>query len=459
MTSTTRFRTGAVLAAARREQDEVEAAQSRLLERVAEWAELHRIDDPETATRSVATFGDTPVSLAGEGAPHVSQFAVLELGAALGLTRRATEHLFSEVLELVHRLPLTWTRVTSGSLNSWRGRRIAASTQHLSPEAAAFVDSQVAPVAKRISAAELQRLIDTAIARFMPVHAEQVAAAAEETQGVEILFDQPSYTGTCRIFGELDMADALDLEQALRVGAEQQEQLGSELPLKARLAKALGNLARGELVLDYNSGLPEGSRISRPDGGSPLALPTTAPRQVVLYTHLHADGTAVVENRGPHLVTADQVREWCRTAGVVTVRPVLDLNEELTASGYRPTETQREQVALRDRWCPFPYCECSARYGDKDHIEEFDPGGPPGQTTSSNLAGPCRTHHRVKTFSDWSYTRVGADAYLWRSPHGYVFLKDRTGTRDLTPRPVACPEPVEGNHPAGTGNRVDNFLP
>jgi len=440
MTTTSTLETGAVLAAARREQDEAEAAQTRYLQRVAQWAELHRIEDPDTATRTIATFGDTPISLAGEGAPHVAQFAVLEFGAALHLTRRAAEHLFSDVLELVPRLPLTWTRTTTGTLTSARARRIADATQALSPEAAAYVDAHVAPVADRISIAELHRTIDTAIARFMPAHAEQIAAAAEQTQGVEILYDQPSYTGTCRILGDLDLADAQDLEQAIQAGAEQQKQLGSELPLGARRAKALGNLARGEIVFDYNSGLPSPTETSIETN----TAPTVGKRQVMLYVHLSEDalrsgGTGRTENAGQHLVTADQIREWCRTAGKVTVRPVIDLNDELTTPGYRPTETQREQVTLRDRWCPFPFCECNARHGDQDHITPYDPDGPPDQTTSSNLGPPCRTHHRVKTFSDWTYTKISADAYLWRSPHGYVFLKDRTGTRDLTPRPVEPP--------------------
>ncbi|RNL78577.1 HNH endonuclease signature motif containing protein [Nocardioides marmorisolisilvae] len=433
MTSTIDLDTAAVLAAARADRAEADAAESRLLQRALTWSQLHQVVDPENTT--IATYGDSPVSLAGQGAPHVSHFAVLEFGAVLRMSRRSVETLFAEVIELGHRLPLTWSHVTAGTLRAWRARQIAHATQSLSPEAAAFVDARVAPVADRIGPAELQRLIDAAIAQFMPVHAEQIAAAAEETQDVEILYDQPSYTGTCRILGELDLADAQDLEQAIQAGADQQKQLGSELPLGARRAKALGNLARGEIVFDYSSGLPDPDKSST----EPIKPPTVAPRQVMLYVHLNADDTAVVENAGRHLVTVDQAREWCRTAGNVTVRPVIDLAQEITTPGYRPSERLNEQVTLRDRWCPFPFCERNARHCDKDHIERYDPNGPPGQTTSSNLGPPCRTHHRVKTFSTWTYTRVGPDAYLWRSPHGYVFLKDKTGTRDLTPRPVEPP--------------------
>jgi hypothetical protein len=432
MTSTPTLDTAAVLAAARRERTEADAAEARLLQRVAQWAELHQVDDP--AEQQIATYGDTPVSLAGQGSPHVEHFAVLEFGAVIGMSRRSTEMLFGDVLELVHRLPKTWAQVTDGQLRSWRARQIASATQALSPEAAAFVDTQVAAFAHRISPAELQRLIDSAIARYMPAFAEERAVQAEESQFLQIDANQVSFTGTCLLRGELDLADAQDLEQAVQAGAEQQKDLGSELPLGARRAKALGNLARGQLVFDYNSGLPEpveNSNLPKP--------PTVEKRQVMLYLHLTPEGHGLLENAGKHLVTADQIREWCHTAGTVTVRPVIDLAEEITAPGYRPTDRLREQTVLRDRVCVFPWCERSARHGDLDHVEPYDPGGPPGQTATSNLAGLCRAHHRVKTFGNWTYTLLEPGTYLWRSPHGYTFLKDRTGTHDLTPRPVEPP--------------------
>ena len=308
MTSTPTLDTAAVLAAARRDRAEADAAERRVLQHALTWANLHTTEDPEQR----ATFGDTPVSLAGEGAPQVLQFAVFEFGAVLGMSRRSAESLIADAIELGHRLPRTWERVTAGTLKAWRARQIADATQVLSPTAAAFVDTQVAAFANRISPAELQRLIDAAIARFMPEHAEEIAARAEESQFFEIAADQPSYTGTCRVMGELDLPDALDLEQAVQAGAEQQKDLGSELPLGARRAKALGNLARGELAFDYNSGLPAAAQT---DG---LTVPTVAKRHVMLYLHLSEQallthGTGLMENAGKHLVTAEQIREWCVT--------------------------------------------------------------------------------------------------------------------------------------------------
>ena len=53
-------------------------------------------------------------------------------------------------------------------MEAWRARRIAEATIGLSQDAASFVDAQVAPFAHRIGIAALERLVEEAIARFMP---------------------------------------------------------------------------------------------------------------------------------------------------------------------------------------------------------------------------------------------------------------------------------------------------
>ncbi len=39
----------------------------------------------------------------------------------------------------------------------------------------------------------------------------------------------------------------------------------------------------------------------------------------------------------------------------------------------------------------------------------------------------------MKTFAGWTYTTLDAGTYLWSSPHGYSYLRDKTGTDDVTP--------------------------
>ncbi|MGH3346922.1 MAG: hypothetical protein ACRDO4_08060, partial [Nocardioides sp.] len=44
----------------------------------------------------------------------------------------------------------------------------------------------------------------------------------------------------------------------------------------------------------------------------------------------------------------------------------------------------------------------------------------------------CRHHHRHKTHSAWDYVVLEPGSYLWTSPHRYQYLRDHTGTLDVT---------------------------
>ena len=154
-----------------------------------------------------------------------------------------------------------------------------------------------------------------------------------------------------RVEAELDIADALDLEAAVAVGADQRAAWGSSEPLDVRRAQAVGDLARRQPALDLD--------------GPEVSPRATKPREVVMYVHLSeaavlGDDPIAHLERGDALVTAEQVRTWCgHPDAQVVVKPVLD----------------------------------------------------PG-------------------------------TYLWTTPHGYQFLRDRTGTLDVSPdrpRPLMAP--------------------
>ncbi|MDP3968372.1 MAG: HNH endonuclease signature motif containing protein, partial [Nocardioides sp.] len=107
----------------------------------------------------------------------------------------------------------------------------------------------------------------------------------------------------------------------------------------------------------------------------------------------------------------------------ITLRPVLETARTDGVDGRLPPEWMREQVVLRDRTCVFPDCTRDARSSDLDHIEPYVEGGPPGQTTPANLAALCRRHHRLKTWTGWTYRRDGWDTdgrplYEWLDRHG-----------------------------------------
>src|SRR3954451_22552888 len=162
----------AVLAAARGLRREANAAEAGILAQAVAWARIHEVTEVgEAATWWAGRGQDTGIPIAGEGAPLIAEFAVLEFATVLGLSADSGRNLVAQALELAHRLPRTWARVQTGSLAPWRARRIAEQTLTLSAEAAGFVDTQVAPFAHKTGPAQTLRLVEEAIARYMPEHA------------------------------------------------------------------------------------------------------------------------------------------------------------------------------------------------------------------------------------------------------------------------------------------------
>ena len=108
------------------------------------------------------------------------------------------------------------------------------------------MDGHVAAVAHKIGPAQLGRLIDEAIARFDPEQAEAERLAAAEAGHFDIALDKVGVDGRVRVEGDVDLADALDLEAAVAADAHHQLLLGSTESLDVRRAIAVGNLARGQ---------------------------------------------------------------------------------------------------------------------------------------------------------------------------------------------------------------------
>src|SRR4051812_17501485 len=286
----------AVLASARRARKAANAAEAQMLTDAVTWAHLHVVEDlDEAATWLVEHGGDTGIPIAGDGAPLVSEFAVAEFATALGLSAGSGRHLVAHALELAHRLPKTWARVQAGDLAPWRARRIAGEPLILSPEAAGFVDAQVAPFAHKTSRPQTQRLVEEAIARYMPQFAAERRDRAAEQRYFSIDHTQVSFAGTSRVHGELDLADALDLEDAVRAGAEQLKALGNEESLDVRRSLAVGMLARGQEALELGVVSTDRSQArcsttEEVEVVSWLAARTsTTGRDVVLYVHLSED--------------------------------------------------------------------------------------------------------------------------------------------------------------------------
>ena len=154
---------------------------------------------------------------------------------------------------------------------------------------------------------------------------------------------------------------------------------------------------------------------------------------------------------GQRLVLLDQVQDWCGDSRTkVTIKPVIDLNANLSTPAYEVPDRIREQVILRDRTCVFPWCTRPARGCDIDHVTEFDharraEGRPqPGPTQTDNLAALCRFHHRLKTHTAWRYRMTGPGCSS--GPPPTATTTDATAT--------APPRSTRPSHPTRPASRA-----
>ena len=199
--------------------------------------------------------------------------------------------------------------------------------------------------------------------------------------------------------------------------------------------KALGNLARTQTALDLHAqGASPGFAEETPTGSRPHArsssTPTSTPPLDDLTTVFGPTGRL---EEGQRLVLLDGVKDWCADSRTkVTIKPVIDLNAQLSTPAYELPDRICEQVILRDRTCVFPWCTRPARGCDVDHVVPHDhdaeaEGRPqPGPTQTANLAALCRFHHRLKTHTAWSYRMVEPGVLrVDQSPHGHRYRRDR----------------------------------
>jgi hypothetical protein len=168
------------------------------------------------------------------------------------------------------------------------------------------------------------------------------------------------------------------------------------------------------------------------------------PGQTEIYVHLTdltlATGSGVlrVESLGPML--AEQLAELVGY-GPYTVKPVIDLNDAVSVDAYEIPDRIRERVRLTHPVEVFPFGTQETRGSmDLDHLRPYDPLGPPGQTSTTNLVPLGRYPHRVKTHAQgWDVRRVDFKTLEWSTPHGFRFHVDPTGTHRV-PAPGQVPE-------------------
>ena len=391
--------------------------------------ELTRLPGRERAKR----FG-------GVGTPDVAEFCCAELGARLGITSWSAHSLMADGLDLVIRLPQLWSRVESLEVKASYARFVARRTRDLTIEQAAYVDARVAESADgRIPWSRFEDLVAGAIAASDPE-----AAAERERAQATCQFASPTRSTEhgMRCFyirAPLHVIGLLDAR--IQWIADILGSLGDTDDRDSRRVKAIAVLANPHKAVE----LIEAFRAWRDRPADPGE---TAPQRtgeqpevdwkdllpaVTLFVHLYAgaeaSGIARVEGHGP--VTEAWIRRRLGPHARFTIKPVIDLAGQAPVDAYEIPDRHRQAVHLMTPADTFPWGASTSRTQQIDHTVAYEhgPDGPAGQSRIGNYGSMSQRHHRIKTHAGWQVQQPFPGIYVWRDPHGAVYLVDHTGTR------------------------------
>lgn len=213
----------------------------RQLVTVVDWAELHPgVTDP-TATQQLGR--ERAVQFGGQGTPLVAEFAPAELAVATRSTTFGAGRLIADGLDLAYRLPRLWDRVRANEIDVWQARKIAQATRHLSPEAAAQVDADLADIVGTLAWSRTERIMT---GRIISADPEAAAAAARRAaQARYVRKGRANTDGVSTLYARMDAAEATWLDATITLLAELLvTHRGSTDAVDVRRAQALGLLAR-----------------------------------------------------------------------------------------------------------------------------------------------------------------------------------------------------------------------
>jgi hypothetical protein len=401
-------------------------AEAELLRVAYQWAVTH--DPHRLDPRAVGRPGREKARMfGGDGTPEVAEFAAAELGARIGRSTHAGSTLMADALDLHHRHPLLWERVEAGEVRASYARFVAARTRDLSREEAGYVDAAVAESADgRIPWSRFEVLVEASVAKAAPELAREKEERAARARFAKKVRGEANGMATFMIRADTATIDQIDA--AVTAGAAGLEEAMPEATLDDRRVHA---------VLLLVSGRPDDTPMHD-------LMP-----QVTLFVHTfdeidHPSGLRInrLEGHGP--VTDAWVRQQLGPTCRFKIQPVLDLAGQAPVDAYEIPDRHRQAVHLMTPADCFPFSSSTSRHMQVDHTTPYERGGVSGV---GNYGPMTTTHHRIKTHGRWAVKQPFPGIYLWRDPHGQLYLVDHTGTRMVGEPP--------GNGPVGRTTVVE----
>jgi hypothetical protein len=226
---------------------QVREQECALVELAAHWADLNHPDSQPPSTGKPMPGAEQARQLGGQGTPQVLEFAAAELGARMETTVGSARAVMADALDLRHRLPELWRLILTGQVASWRARKVAQATRHLSRDSAMQVDAAVAPSIVGLPWGRFETLLTAKIIEADPKAAEEQAKIWEAERFVRA--GRTSQSGLKLLIAKANAGDVIWFMATLNRIAEILRLQGDMDSADVRRSKAIGILAQPALAL------------------------------------------------------------------------------------------------------------------------------------------------------------------------------------------------------------------
>ncbi len=323
--------------------------------------------------------------------------AAAEIGAALHLTRRASESQLHFAIQLRSRIPRVWEALAAGRIDRRRAHVIDDATTHLTDAAARCVVEAIIDDAAVLTTGQLRARLDRLCIQADP---DQARERYEHANKRRRLVTEPSGDGTAHLL-LCDVAPQLSAAAAGYV-----DRLAKNLPKDDRNI----DQKRADVAIDLLTGKAQ-------HNGTGAVVEMTIPADTLTGV---GDDPGELGGYGP--VIADVARQFAEQHQDAEWRWVVtdpDTERPIAAgtTRRRPTAAQRRQIEARDRTCIFPGCRMPATNCDLDHRVPWAQGG---ETEVCDMAALCRYHHVIR-HRGWSHLPLPNGDYQWFSKLGHSY--------------------------------------
>ena len=221
----------------------------------AAWADAHSaVDDAEplggTAggeERGPAMRVERMIAVGPVGCPLVAETCPAELAVVFQTSIGGARRLIGDAVNLRHRLPRTWARVTAGQLHAWKARRIAQATAHLNPVCAGEVDRLLAGHLELVAWRRFEKMLD---ATLLHVDEASYQARAREAATHRDVWATESSDGHRMLIARADAGDITVFLALVNRLADALADDGDDDPVGVRRAKAIGIAGYPDRALD-----------------------------------------------------------------------------------------------------------------------------------------------------------------------------------------------------------------